>query len=219
MKNRLAYVGLAVGLAGGTLAGITLGAPGLVGAQGESPVPATATADPGMPGPGKPDPSTWFKGAIDPLVANGTITQSQADAVIAALKKTMPQGKVRVFRQGPLDLETAAQKIGITPDALKQALGSGQSIAGVATSKGVDPQVVIDALVGKEKSDLSSQVKAGTLTQAEADQRLAKEKVAITEMVNGQLPMGKPGLERRVFPPGVQPPGPGLSTSSAPAGA
>lgn len=215
MKNRLALVGLAVGLAGGTLAGVTLGAPGLVGAQSES-----TNNGPAIAVPAKPDPSTLFHGAIDPLVANGTITQSQADAVIAALTKAMPAGgQVRVFGKQLVDLDLVAQKIGVTPEALRQALESGQSIAAVATSKGVDPQVVIDAMVAQAQTDLSNQVSAGKLTQADADNALVKLKDGITKMVNGQLPVGRAGglAVHGVFPPDMEPPS-GPVTATAPNG-
>jgi hypothetical protein len=209
MQKRLAMFGLVAGLVGGSVAGATLAAPGLVGAQSPSTTPSTAAGD-----PAKADESGWVRKAIDPLVANGTITQAQADAVVNTLQQAKPE-RGRGHRGFGLDLDTAAGKIGISPDALRQALAGGQSIADVAKSKNVDPQVVIDALVAKVQSDTAAKVAGGSMTQAQADQRLAKAKEAITAIVNGQMPVGKgPGFGRRGGPARSQTPSPSSTSST-----
>jgi hypothetical protein len=91
------------------------------------------------------------------------------------------------------NLGGAAQAIGIEPDALREALQSGQSMADVATANGVDPSAVVDALIADAEDRLAEKVDDGTLTQAEADERLAEKTERIDDRVNrvpGERPAG-----------------------------
>ena len=180
MKKRFAAASLAAGLAGGAVAGIALTHPSISGAQTDTTSPSTTVPDttaPGTTAPDqiKPDRRQWAQDALAPLVANGTISQSQADAVIAALEAARPEGGPGFghgFGHGA-DLEAAATAIGITEDELRTALQSGQSLAEIAQAHGVTPQAVIDALVADAKADVAERVTSGDITQAEADQKLA----------------------------------------------
>ncbi|MBK9178030.1 MAG: hypothetical protein IPM45_00420 [Acidimicrobiales bacterium] len=188
-KNRLAALGLVAGLLGGTAAGLAFGVPGLAGAQSTS----STTVEEQAP---DADPGTRLSEVLAPLVADGTITQAQADAVIAALREAgPPPGHGDHGRGGPhAGLGTAATAIGITGDELRQALEAGQSIADVAQANGVDPQTVIDAMVAEAEAHLDEEVADGRHTQAEADERLAEITDRITRMVNGELPADGPGF-------------------------
>ena len=44
-------------------------------------------------------------------------------------------------------VEVSAKTIGVTPEALRDAIKSGQSVAEVATAHNVDPSTVVNALV------------------------------------------------------------------------
>ena len=134
MRKRVAAAGLAAGLAGGAIAGIALTHPSVSGAQTDT---TTATTAPSTTGQAPPDRSTWIQDALAPLVANGTISQSQADAVTKALEAAKPEmhrgpggpgGPGPGFRHGP-ELDAAAAAIGISTDDLRTALQSGQSLA------------------------------------------------------------------------------------------
>jgi hypothetical protein len=164
----------------------------------------TATTAPAAPA--TPNPSTgaaqaakgdWAKAALDPLVTNGTITQAQEDAVLAALKAARPD-------HGPGDghgrggpgfgnLDVAAKALGMTTDELRTALDGGKTIAGIAKDKGVDVAKVADALVADLKAHLDAEVKDGELTRAQADALLASSKTRIEDFVNGKAPAGGPG--------------------------
>jgi hypothetical protein len=97
------------------------------------------------------------------------------------------------YGRGP-GLAAAARAIGISEDDLLTALRSGQSIAQVAQSQGVDVQKVIDAIVADAKTRLAEKVKSGDLTQAQADQRLADLSRRVTDMVNHTGGLGhRPG--------------------------
>lgn len=82
-------------------------------------------------------------------------------------------------------VETAAETIGISEDALRSELGSGQSIADVAVDHGMDPDEVVEALVTRSGERYAEKVADGDLTEAEAAERFAQETERITARVNG----------------------------------
>jgi polyhydroxyalkanoate synthesis regulator phasin len=139
------------------------------------------------------DTSDWVSEALDELVADGTITQQQADAVDDALDAARPE---RVHRHGPhwraggpfggfFAFEAAADAIGIDEEALRDALRDGQTIAEVAAANGVDAQTVIDAMVAAAQERVDE-------AMANADERLADLEERITDLVNEGWP-DRPG--------------------------
>jgi hypothetical protein len=91
------------------------------------------------------------------------------------------------------DASVVAKVIGISEADLTTALNGGQTIAAVAKAHGVDIQKVIDALVADSQSELDAAVKAGTITQAQADARKANLVQHATDQVNGTLRGHQPG--------------------------
>lgn len=202
-QHRIAAFGLVAGLLGGGAAGLALGVPGFAGAQAADPgsSSSTAPADPAPADPApKPERGARLRNALAPLVEKGTITQAQADAVIAALEAAKPaKGPGRHgpggkgLRGGPGRLDAAAGAIGITVEELRTALRGGQSLADVAKSKGVDPEKVVSALVAELKAHLDEEVASGRHTQAQVDRKLANATERIRAFVNGEAPKGRPG--------------------------
>lgn len=92
-------------------------------------------------------------------------------------------GERRGHRGGGCDLDTAAETIGIEVEDLRSALESGQSIAEVATDNGVEPDIVVEAMVAETAEHLSEKVESGRVTQDEADERLADKTERITTRV------------------------------------
>ena len=86
--------------------------------------------------------------------------------------------------KGPMNLDEAADALGTAVDDLWSQLEDGQTLADIAKNNGVDQQKVIDTMTKGIKAHLDSQVKAGKITQAEADKRLAESTKRITDMVN-----------------------------------
>ena len=90
---------------------------------------------------------------IQQAVDNHTITSDQGAKIDAAIAKRVPKVVEAKPRQllrhrvtrGAIDV--SAKTIGVTPDALRQAIASGQSVAAVATAHHVDPATVVSALV------------------------------------------------------------------------
>ncbi len=185
MKHRAAAIGLTVGLLAGGTAGLAIGVPALSGAQ-ETTTTAPATAQ-----AARPDKGQHVRDALQPLIDDGTITQAQADAVITALEAARPEGGPGMGHggRGP-GLDAAATALGISEDEVRTAVEGGQSLAELAQSRGVDPQVVIDAMVAELQAHLAEEVASGEHTQEEADAKLAAATERITAMVNGELPAG-----------------------------
>jgi hypothetical protein len=157
-------------------------------------------------------------------VADNTISQAQADAVIAALEAARPaKGRHghgpggKGFRGGPGRLDAAATAIGITVDELRTALRDGKSLADVAKDKGVDPEKVVSALVAELKAHLDQEVASGRRTQAEVDQKLAGATERIRAFVNGEA--GKGWFGHRKGPRGPRPDDAPAAPSVAPASA
>jgi hypothetical protein len=241
LKHRLAAVGLVAGLAGGAVAGVAFGVPGVAGAERTTllaatdpgpttTAPASAPSTPASPAPA--DRTQWIKDALAPLVANGTITQAQADAIVGALEQAKPASpRGRGGPGGPhgrfgfgFALDAAADALGITPDELRTDLQNGQTIADIAKAKNLDVDTVIGKLVDKAKAELDQRVADGKMTQAQADQALAQARTMITDAVNGKLPT-PPGLPgdgkgRRRGPaaptPSTSPSTPSTPSSTAP---
>jgi hypothetical protein len=204
MKKQLGLV--AIGLAGltaGAGAGLVLtGGSGGASAQ-SSPTTTPDTTAPaggsdgsngsnGTERPAGKDLNARLKEILAPLVEKGTITQAQADAVIAAIEAARPaEGPHGRFGGGPggpgkgFGLDEAAAALGMTVDELRTALAGGQSFADIAKSKGVDLAKVTDALVAAYTKHEQDEVTAGSETQAEADKEIAAFKDKVDEIVNG----------------------------------
>ena len=196
MNKRFASAGLAAGLLAGGGAGLALGVTSISSAASSPSV--NVVDDPAATDPatddtaGRPDRGAWLDEALQPLVADGTISQAQADAVTAALQAARPEGRpggpgrghgIGRGRDGR-GLEAAATALGMTADELRTALQDGQTIAEIAAAKGVDVQTIIDAMAAELKTHLDEEVAAGEHTQEEADAKLADAIERITERLD-----------------------------------
>ena len=195
----LAAIGLA-GLTAGAGAGLVLtGGSGDASAQTSPTSPDTTapTTDAGTSGgETSKQPGAWLQDVLAPLVADGTITQAQADAVTAAIEAARPERGDGPHggpgRGGPgqarFGFDAVAEALGITTDELRTALQDGQTIAQVAEAKGVDLATVTDAMVAAFTEHEQAEVTAGEHTQAQADANIAAFKDRVDEIVNGTLP-------------------------------
>jgi hypothetical protein len=134
-----------------------------------------------------------IKDALKSLVSDGTLTQVQSDKVASTLASSgLPFGR----HGGPggpgaaLSPETVAQLLGITPQALRTAHDSGKTLTQIAASKGITRADLISKLVAAAKSQLSADLKAGRLTQAEYDRMAADLSSRISRRVDE---VGRPG--------------------------
>ncbi|MCB0961095.1 MAG: hypothetical protein KDB04_16420 [Acidimicrobiales bacterium] len=174
MGKRIAAVGMAAAIGVGGLAVAATNPLGVAGAQDGTEASTAPVADREGPLPR----------ALDRLVADGTLTQEQADAVLSATKDEVEQGRAdrkerRADRRAEL-LQVVADAIGSTPDDVKAGLEGGTSIAAQAEAAGVDRQAVDDAITGAITERLDQAVADGKLTE----ERAAKAKEHLDEVVD-----------------------------------
>ena len=142
------------------------------------------------------DRASRIAAALKGLVTDGTITQAQADKVASTLASSLPDhgpGGPGGHRGGGHLLASAATVLGMTEADLRTALESGKSLVDVAKSKGMSKATLISKLVAAANAHLAADVKAGRLTQAEANQRKADLKSRITERVEQKGLPARPG--------------------------
>lgn len=164
MKKFLATTLVVGSLGAGTALIAAVNPLGIAGAQ-TSPSTTVAPAPAEKTGP--------LDAVLDGLVADGTLTRQQADAVksrLAEFRRTH-----RPIRNAVKDsLATAASTIGIDTKDLVKELRSGKSIADVAAEHGVAEQTVIDAVVSSLSSQLDRAVTDGTISAERAAEVKAK---------------------------------------------
>ena len=199
MRKSIAAVSLAAVSITGLGAGFALGVPGVSSAQTSS---TTAPASDSSSSGSSTDPATTratrVADALKPLVTDGTITQAQADKVTAALQAALPAGGGGHGGRGGRGgfgggLSVAATAIGITEADLRTALQGGQTIAQVAQAHNITADAVIAALKADLQTRLDKAVTAGTMTQAQADERKADAATRYTDLVNNAAPLGGHG--------------------------
>ena len=195
-STRFAAAGLSLGLLAGGATAMVVGVPGFAGASSTpSVLVAQSTGDPEIAT--MAEAGSKIREALAPLVTEGTITEAQLDAVVAALEAARPERGPRGGARGPA-LDTVAEALGTTPEAVRDALRAGTSIADQAAAAGVDTSTVVDALVAEMSAKLAAAVEEGRLTQEEADAKLAEAPDKITAMLEATGPVGGPrGHHRR----------------------
>jgi len=191
---------MAVGAATATL-GLVLGAtvlsPVVAGAR-ESSTTTTAEGASGPDGVAGTERAGRVRDSLEDLVADGTITSAQADAVAEHLAQYAPGPGHRFIGRGHIgiSLDIAAETIGIERSVLVDALEDGQTIAAVATANGTDAQTVIDALVTTQQAKLDELVSEGSIKAEEAAERAAAAIERFTALVNGEFEF-RPGFRAR----------------------
>jgi polyhydroxyalkanoate synthesis regulator phasin len=127
---------------------------------------------------------------LSDLVAEGAISQEQADAVADAIAERGPRhGR---FGKGGRHLDLIAETIGIDVEDLRAALEDGQTIGEVAAENGVTVDTVIAALVTEMQTKLDEAVTDGRLSEEQAADMLADAADRAQALVDGELPEGGP---------------------------
>jgi len=188
MKKLLGTISIVAALGAGAFA-ISTVLP--AGAQSPGTTPPASDGTCAAPGRGK-----VVQGALDGLVQKGVINQDQANAVIQALKDAAKNARAangadNGMRAPKLKLfggmvKVAADKIGVAPKDLVAARRNGQSVADVATSKGVDPKDVVTAIVDAGNKKIDDAVSSGHMQQPRADQAKAKLPQLADRFVNAK---------------------------------
>jgi len=146
---------------------------------------------------------------VDQMLADGKITKSQADAMKARINAGQGLGAIgglgrhggfktdmKVLRDlKTAELNAAASALHMSPADLQSALRSGKSLSDLETQQKVSDSTVKAGMKNAAKGVLDNAVKAGTLTQAQAD--------ALLSRVGGGL---KPRFHKQEQAPGAQSP-------------
>jgi hypothetical protein len=220
MKNKIVAAGLTAALVAGTGVGLLLEHGNSVGASsaavstdnstGNTTGNTVTSTGKSITGTGSAERAARLQATLKPLVDAGTITQAQADAVVAAIDAAgptgdgdhggmpgMPGGRMGRMGRGGLDLTVVATTLGVSADDVRTAIEGGQTIAQFAVSKGKTAADVVAALVADATTQLDADVTAGRLTQAQADTELTQATTRITDVVNNTqtaLPAGRGGM-------------------------
>ena len=191
MSKTLASIGLAAAIGLGGLGVAAVSPLGVAGAQGGS-VATASTPSTGTPSGTKAAKDGPLKRALDKLVADGALTQAQADKVLSTTKAEAEAGRDK--RQARRDevLKVAADAIGVSVDDLKAGLKDGTSIAAQAEAKGVSRQEVDDALTKAMTTRIDQAVTDGKITQEQADKAKARLDKAVDRILDA-TPRGGAG--------------------------
>ena len=131
------------------------------------------------------------------LVSNGTITQSQADAIIKAAEGMRAATKsIRDANRTALD-SVITSTLGISLDTLTSRLKAGETLATIAGDK---KSALITALAAEINKQIDAALAAGKITADQATAQKAKSVDRVTNMVNNVKGFGK-----KVNRPGVLP--------------
>ena len=185
MKKFIAAVAAAAVVVGGGVVSSVVSAPAIAQAQEADTTTESTTEVP------------EFTSVLDELVAEGVLTQEQADTVSERLAE---RGYGRFGRFGhtgrSMHLATLAEVIGVDAETIQAALADGQTVAEIAADHGVERQAVVDALTAQAEEFLADAVADGRITQEEADEKLAEAATRIESMVDGEIEFGGRGHGR-----------------------
>jgi polyhydroxyalkanoate synthesis regulator phasin len=134
---------------------------------------------------------------VDAAVADGRITKAEGEALKARIEAGdapllfgggRHHGSPGFGRHRGPGLDATAKYLGITEAQLGTELQNGKSLADVAKAHGKTVDGLVNALVDAAQTHLDAAVKAGRLTQAQANEMLSDLKDRITDFVNGRFP-------------------------------
>lgn len=113
----------------------------------------------------RPEVGERLRETLQELVDDGTISETQADAVTEHLVENRPERDGRAKRRVAVGRRVAGEQVaevlGIDTETLRSELADGKSVADVAEANGVDVQTLIDALVADAEARLDSAVERG----------------------------------------------------------
>jgi hypothetical protein len=145
-------------------------------------------------------PEEAIASVLSGLVAKGTITQAQADAIKAAFAAAAPvRGADKPNKGiGPMDADRVAlealisKTIGVDSATVRTRLAAGESLGAIAGAKKAE---LITVLVAEETKRIDAAVTAGKLTAAEATTLKAGLTAHITAEVDQVGGKRGPGMD------------------------
>jgi hypothetical protein len=162
---------------------------------------------------------------LEEAVAEGYLSQEQADRMRERGAEGFGPGKRGGFvprakgrcehrmpgkdphAWGPSSEAVLTELLGLTAEELRAELKDGKTLADVTQARGVELDAVVDALMAPMDEKLAQAVKAGKLSQEEADEKLELMGEKILKALEEGLPLWKPAPGRfpregsRIGPP------------------
>ena len=140
---------------------------------------------------------TRISSMLSGLVSNGTITQSQADAIIKAAEGMRAASKsIKDTNRTALDL-VITSTLGISFDTLTSRLKAGETLSTIAGDK---KSALITALAAEINKQIDAALAAGKITANQATAQKAKSVDRVTNMVNNVKGFGKKANRPGVLP-------------------
>ena len=131
------------------------------------------------------------------LVSNGTITQSQADAIIKAAEGMRAASKsIKDANRTALD-SVITSTLGISLETLTSRLKAGETLSSIAGDK---KSALITALAAEINKQIDAALAAGKITADQATAQKAKSVERVTNMVNNVRVFGKKANRPGVLP-------------------
>jgi membrane peptidoglycan carboxypeptidase len=131
------------------------------------------------------------------LVSNGTITQSQADAIVKASEGVKAASKaVRDANRTALD-SVITSTLGISLDTVVSRLKAGETLSTIAGDK---KSALITALVAEINKQIDTALAAGKITANQATAQKGKSVQRVTNMVDNVKGFGKKANRPGVLP-------------------
>jgi polyhydroxyalkanoate synthesis regulator phasin len=193
MKKLVASGVAALSIATGSLAVAVLNPLGAASAQtGSTATTAPATGSTGAT-TAAPTRGGALKSVLDGLVADGTITQAQADAISAKLdaaRAANPAPEKGMRGVGGANLDDIATALGITADDLRTQLEGGATLSSIAGDK---VAALTTLLTDKANARIDQALTDGKITAETAATMKAGVPAMVTAMLDGTAPHGGPG--------------------------
>lgn len=200
MRRSIAVVAVAaaLGVTGGTAVAVSQTGPSAAvvagSAQATTSVPGGTANSSSRMKRKRPQRRDQLHDVLAALLAKGTITQAQADAVTKAMADARAahglgerHGEMgRMFGFLRNTEKAVADAIGITPDQLRDELRNGSTIGDVAKARGVAESKVVDAVVSQASILIDQSVTDGHLTAAQATKLKAGIRDLTTKLVDGK---------------------------------
>ncbi len=128
-------------------------------------------------------------GTLAFAVGSTGVATAATTAQSALTQDSAPSGVRGWLRQHRQEIrkeiaQTASDTIGIPVDQLTSDYKAGQSISEIATTHGVDPQTVADALVAKATDTINQAVADGKVSQEKADKAVARLPELATRVID-----------------------------------
>ena len=147
---------------------------------------AVASAHDGFGGKG----GDKISSLLSTLVSKGTITQSQADAIVKAADDARAASRVEIEKNKAAIDAVLTSTLGLSLDAIQTRVKAGETLAAIAGDK---KAALISALTNEINKQIDAAVTAGKLTSAQAATAKAKTPERVTNMVERVKGFGHKG--------------------------